>query len=73
MFFEVTTLEGSGCPCELLNADGGPGGVGSTVNVGDIGIGETVEVVFEIGLIQDANLTFFLCQRVRNPLAASKR
>ena len=48
VFFEVAELTGGH---DVLNADGGPGGVGSRVlGPGDVGAGDTFVQVFEIGL-----------------------
>jgi hypothetical protein len=58
-FFEVTTLSGGNL---LLNADGEPGGVGTTLtpDVGDgvLAPGETVTANFVIGLQERAPFTF---------------
>jgi hypothetical protein len=58
-FFEVTALSGGNL---LLNADGGPGGVGATLTpeVGDrvLSPGEIVTVDFVIGLQVRAPFTF---------------
>ena len=52
VFFEVAELTGGN---QVLNADGGPGGVGSRVSVpGDVDSGDTFIQTFEIGL-QEAN------------------
>ena len=60
VFFEVAILEGPGCPCTLFNADEGPGGIGSTVEVGNVASGQSFEVTFEIGLAQPAPFNFFV-------------
>ena len=57
VFFEVTTLTGGNT---VLNADEGDGGVGSTVNAGDLSPGESFDVVFEIGLVVRAAFEFFV-------------
>ncbi|MCB0212138.1 MAG: ExeM/NucH family extracellular endonuclease, partial [Anaerolineae bacterium] len=67
VYFEVTTLSGGNL---LLNADGGPGGVGSTLSVpldtagedGDLVLspGESFTVDFEIGLKKRQGFSFFV-------------
>jgi len=57
VFFEVKTLTSGNT---VLNADEGEGGVGSTVNVGDLSPGESFDVVFEIGLDVQAPFEFFV-------------
>lgn len=60
VFFEVMTLEGPGCPCAVLNAVGGPGGVGATISVGDVAAGQSFTATFEIGLTERARFEFFV-------------
>ena len=50
VYFIVMAVTGGN---QVLNADGGPGRVGSNVTVGDIEAGETFEVVFEIGMVRE--------------------
>lgn len=48
VFFEVTEISGGN---EILNADGGPGGVGSTISSGqDVPAGGVLNQAFEIGM-----------------------
>jgi hypothetical protein len=68
VFFEVLMLDGMACPCVLLNADGGPGGVGAELSVPDSDLpggnelwepGEQLgKRVFRIGVTAKAPLTF---------------
>ena len=68
IFFEVAQLDGPGCPCLVLNADGGPGGVGATISVPPANLGpdetltpgESFTQVFDIGLNTPAQFTFFV-------------
>ncbi len=61
VFAEVAILQGNGCPCAVLNADGGPGGVGARVSLTDVlAPGETVTKSFDIGLNQRAPFSFFV-------------
>ncbi len=58
VFFEVAELTGGNM---LLNADGGPGGVGSRVSVpGDVNSGDTFTQTFEIGLQEASPFRFFV-------------
>ena len=57
----MVKLEGGGCPCAVLNADGGAGGVGATVSIIDtLASGDTVTQEFVIGLTQQAPFEFFV-------------
>jgi hypothetical protein len=68
--FVVTRLDGPACPCVLLNADGSPGGAGSTLSVQDSalpggdgiwGPGEKLnDVEFRIGLTAPSEFTLFV-------------
>ncbi|MCI0440784.1 MAG: hypothetical protein L0177_16885 [Chloroflexi bacterium] len=61
VFAQVAILEGSGCPCAVLNADGGPGGVAANVSLTDsLAPGETVAKPFDIGLSRRAPFSFFV-------------
>jgi hypothetical protein len=65
VFFEVVILTGGNVLC---NADGGPGGVGSTLSVPPVNLGEdrvlspgeSFTVEFEIGLASSASFDFFV-------------
>jgi len=65
IFFEVAMLTGGN---QVLNADGGPGGVGATVSVppeslgadGILSPGEAFNVVFEIGLAERRSFDFYV-------------
>ena len=65
IFFEVVTLTGGNV---MLNADGGPSGVGATVSVSDDALGqnagldpgETFEITFEVGLAQPQPFTLLV-------------
>lgn len=58
VFFEVAELTGGN---EVLNADGGPGGVGSQVSVpGDVDSGDTFVQTFEVGLQEASPFRFFV-------------
>ncbi len=61
VFAEVAVLQGSGCPCAVLNADDGPGGVGAKVSLAEsLAPGETVTKSFNIGLSSRAPFSFFV-------------
>lgn len=65
IFFKVEVLTGNNL---LLNADGGPGGVGSTLTIpnadlgsdGKLTPGESFQVSFEIGLAERKQFDFFV-------------
>ncbi|MCI0437709.1 MAG: hypothetical protein L0177_01080 [Chloroflexi bacterium] len=71
--FDVVQFDGAGCPCTVLNADGGPGGVGATVSVAPsayddngnslLDSGEAFEASFQIQLTVRAPFTFFVNAR----------
>ncbi len=61
VFAEVAILQGNGCPCAVLNADGGAGGVGAKVSLAEsLAPGETITSSFNIGLSQRARFDFFV-------------
>ena len=70
VFFDVRTLGGPACLCVLLNADGGPGGVGADLSVPNASLPggdgewqpgeETSEITFRVGLTLRRPVTFFV-------------